>query len=507
MKKIFIISLSLLMTFSVSGQKGVEAINGFKYAFVNQSGGSYDQYGITKYLRDELSKKGLIVLGYTASEWPSEAKNNRCLICSWESTYSAGGVPNSAKASFIVKNCKNEIVFENSSWASHFGSYYPQNTRLAMEKAFSPIQSFNYRFNQNVTPKFEFPTVETTTENEQTLKIYFENNKLDPIEGIYKAYQTEEMSYYKIAIKKREDKFIAIIIESKQEQWKEGEVKAYFEQSSIKGLYSVKWYMADKTPYETFGNMENEALLSIEFKDSKSDVKKKENYVKMFPTASSNATYKRGDSKASGSGFFLTTDGILATNAHVIEDAKSIEVSVANEIGTISYKAKVLLVDTKNDVALIKIDDETFEGLTALPYGISEIADVGESVFTIGYPLNDVMGTNYKVNDGIISAKTGIEDDIRYYQISVPLQPGNSGGPLFNRSGNIIGITSAKLNGEAIGTEIQNVNYAIKSSYLITLYKMLPEPIKLTETSQGTSKELQDQVKAFKNYVCLIRIF
>ena len=117
------------------------------------------------------------------------------------------------------------------------------------------------------------------------------------------------------------------------------------------------------------------------------------------------------------------------------------------------------------------------------------------------------MGTNYKVNDGIISAKSGIADDVRYYQISVPLQPGNSGGPLFDKSGNIIGITSAKLNSKAVGTEVENVNYAIKSSYLINLYNMLPDAKPISSSNVLASKELQDQVKVLKNYVCLIKVF
>ena len=116
------------------------------------------------------------------------------------------------------------------------------------------------------------------------------------------------------------------------------------------------------------------------------------------------------------------------------------------------------------------------------------------------------MGTNYKVTDGIISAKSGIADDVRYYQISVPLQPGNSGGPLFNSEGNIIGITSAKLNSKAAGTVIENVNYAIKSIYLTGLMNILPDLNIPTPSIQLTNKELKDQVKILKNYVCIINI-
>ena len=135
-----------------------------------------------------------------------------------------------------------------------------------------------------------------------------------------------------------------------------------------------------------------------------------------------------------------------------------------------------------------------------------EKADIGENVFTIGYPLNDIMGNNYKLSNGIISAKSGIEDDIRFYQISVPLQPGNSGGPLFNSEGNIIGLTTSRLNSKAVGTEIENVNYAIKSSYLLTLYTMLPNSNILPSNSTLATKDLKDQVKILKNFVCLIEI-
>lgn len=163
-------------------------------------------------------------------------------------------------------------------------------------------------------------------------------------------------------------------------------------------------------------------------------------------------------------------------------------------------------MDSKNDVALLKVDDDKFKGLTEIPYSLIEKAEIGEKAFTIGYPLNDVMGTNYKVTDGIVSSISGIDDDMRYYQISVPLQPGNSGGPLFNSSGDVIGITSARLNSKAVGTEIENVNYAIKISYLLNLYNMLPNSEQLNTTASKSTKELQDQVKILRNYVCLIKV-
>ena len=342
------------------------------------------------------------------------------------------------------------------------------------------------------------PIVESTSETEQSIKTYLLSTKLDMIEGIYKSMQVEGMPYYKFGIIKLNEKFKAIILESNLKQWKPGEVKAYFEPSSIKGVYSVKWYMGNKIVYETFGNIDTPGLLTIDLKDQTGQ-KRQDNFIKMFPPLTSDNS-KPQESIVSGSGFYITTDGVIGTNAHLIENANKIVVLISNEIGTFEYLAKVILSDKNNDVAILKITDPSFKGLSNIPYTLTENAEVGEKVFTIGYPLNDIMGSNFKVTDGIISSKTGIADDIRYYQITVPLQPGNSGGPLFNKGGNIIGITSAKLNSQAIGTEIQNVNYAIKIAYLINLFKMLPGSQKINTNANLIGKELQDQVKILKNY-------
>ena len=135
----------------------------------------------------------------------------------------------------------------------------------------------------------------------------------------------------------------------------------------MEGLYSVEWYMGNKTRLETFGDMDNYALLSIELKNINTGEKRTEKFIKMFPSASGETVFKNGETKATGSGFFMTTDGIIATNAHVIENASTIEVIVSNEIGSFNYKAKVLLTDSKNDVALLQIHDEKFKGLTSIP--------------------------------------------------------------------------------------------------------------------------------------------
>jgi S1-C subfamily serine protease len=501
-KKLKILATLLFIVVSTFGQ----VLDGYKYVYVEtltyQNGGN-DIWKISSKLRMYFSNKGFTVLPESSTP-PKEIMQEACLvlICFINHTNIVYGTN---EVTITLKNCKGEVVHSNTGGAAALS--VQDDFNKATKRAFSVIENMTYNFNASKTPVIELPEVEKSDETEGSIKEYLSTNKLDAIEGIYKSYQSEGMPYYKIGIVRKGDKYKAIIIESDLNDWKTGEVKAVFEQSSMKGFYSVKWYMGDKTPFETFANMDNEALLSIEFKSQKTKEKREDKYIKLYPAASNDITIKKDNSKASGSGFFLTTGGIIATNAHVVEETSNIEVTISNEVGTFTYKAKVLLVDSKNDVALLQIDDEKFKGLTSIPYAIAENSDVGSKVFTIGYPLNDVMGSNYKVTDGIISSKSGIADDIRYYQISVPLQPGNSGGPLFNKEGNVIGITSARLNGQAVGTEVENVNYAIKSAYLLNLYNMLPNSTKLNSTSQLGTKELQEQVKVLKNFVCLIKVF
>lgn len=506
MKKVFVTCLTIfVLKISSIGQ----TLDGYKYVFVptlKYTSGGTDIWNISGMLRKWFSDKGFIVLSENSTP-TDELKKDPCLMLTCEVNHT-NVTYGTNRVTIILKNCEEQSLYSKTGGA--MGLSMQDDYNKATKRAYEDIKSMKYAFNPEKTFSKELekslPTLELTGLTEENIKKYLTENKLDPIEGIYKSYQTDGMPYYKIGIIKSGEKYKAVIIESELSYWKSGELKAVFEPSSMKGFYSVKWYMGNKTPYETFGNLDNSALLNIELKNATTGEKTQDKFIKMFPAADDIA-FKKDNSKASGSGFFISIGGIIATNAHVIEGASNIEVTVSNEAGNLTYKTKVLLSDSKNDVALLQIDDEKFKGLSSIPYGIVENSDVGSKVFTIGYPLNDVMGSNYKVTDGIVSSKSGIADDVRYYQISVPLQPGNSGGPLFNKEGNIIGITSARLNSQAVGTQVQNVNYAIKSSYLLNLYNMLPNSTKIPETSQVASKELQDQVKILKNYVCLIKVF
>ena len=180
----------------------------------------------------------------------------------------------------------------------------------------------------------------------------------------------------------------------------------------------------------------------------------------------------------SGTGFMFGSKDYVITNWHVIRGAKNIKVKFLNGE---KINAEVILKDSKNDIAFLKLDRSPKLPASNLKVGNSSNVRMGDKVFTIGYPAHWVMGKNPKYTEGVVNALSGIKDDPTVFQISVQIQPGNSGGPIFDQSGNVIGIAQASLDPqlatESIGTIPQNVNYAIKSSYIKKLFPMLPETL------------------------------
>ena len=172
---------------------------------------------------------------------------------------------------------------------------------------------------------------------------------------------------------------------------------------------------------------------------------------------------------SSGTGFFVTQDGLVVTNFHVIEGANSITITRFN--GKQSTATPVVL-DRANDIAILQVDEASQE--TVLQVRHSSTANRGTDLLTIGFPLTSIQGKEPKVTSGILSSLSGLDDDPRHFQISVPVQPGNSGGPLIAKDGAVIGIVTSKLNAigvvRATGDIPQNVNFAVKSAYLTELF-------------------------------------
>ena len=203
----------------------------------------------------------------------------------------------------------------------------------------------------------------------------------------------------------------------------------------------------------------------------------------------------------SSTGFAISSNGLIITNHHVIDVATTIKVRGVNGDFSKVYNAKKIVDDKNNDLAIIKIEDQNFTTLGTIPFVINnKSSEVGTSVFALGYPLRATMGDEIKLTNGIVSSKSGFQGDITTYQVSVPVQPGNSGGPLFDNKGNLIGIINAKH----LGAE--NVSYAIKSNYLLNLIDQMQIPPKLQAISSVATKSFTEQVKVLKKITYIIEV-
>ena len=164
---------------------------------------------------------------------------------------------------------------------------------------------------------------------------------------------------------------------------------------------------------------------------------------------------------SSGSGFLVGRDGWIVTNHHVVDGCARVTVNCA---GT-SYDAAVRALEARDDLALLKAPLEVREAAT---FSESPRASLGQAATVAGYPLHGVLSKELNVTSGNVSALAGPDDDAKRLQITAPVQPGNSGGPLLDGAGNIIGVVASTLRAtdaaKITGDIPQNVNFAIKGA-------------------------------------------
>jgi len=200
-----------------------------------------------------------------------------------------------------------------------------------------------------------------------------------------------------------------------------------------------------------------------------------------------------------GTGFAISSNGYIVTNYHVITGADS--VYVQGNDGK-SFRTKIVYTEPQSDIAVLEITDSSFKTLGAIPYTFKKAeSDIGESVFTVGYPRDAmVFGAGY------LTASTGYRNDTTQYQISAPVNFGNSGGPLLDAHGNLIGIVNAK------DRHVEGATFAVKTNYLLKAIKDIPadslnRPLVTTGKNVLAGLDYKTQVKKLKNYVFMVRVY
>src|ERR1700687_416532 len=163
-----------------------------------------------------------------------------------------------------------------------------------------------------------------------------------------------------------------------------------------------------------------------------------------------------------GTGFVVSLAGHVLTNNHVI--SQCVGDIHGNLTGDSAVLLRVVSTDEENDLALLQLPSAmSKDAATIRASGIHS----GDSIIAIGFPFHGILTTDFTVTTGIVSSLSGILNDTRFLQISAPVQPGNSGGPLLDTSGNIVGVVAEKLNAvkfaKVTGDLPENINFAIKT--------------------------------------------
>jgi S1-C subfamily serine protease len=201
-----------------------------------------------------------------------------------------------------------------------------------------------------------------------------------------------------------------------------------------------------------------------------------------------------------GTGFVISASGYVVTNNHLI--SQCVGDVHGNLTGETASSLRIVSKDETNDLALLQAsgDFKKTAIIRAPP------VHPGDSVIAIGYPFHGLLTSDFTVTTGIVSSLSGILNDTRFLQISAPVQPGNSGGPLLDTSGHVVGVVSEKLNAlkfaKATGEIPENINFAIKTGAMRDFLDNSVVPYQTAES--GTELKTAEIASTARAYTMLI---
>lgn len=383
-----------------------------------------------------------------------------------------------------------------------------------------------------------FETKSQPYKTEKEFKAYLLENSetLDFIEGIWEINQniktgltdTKNKNFnnqfppfninvfpYKVAIiKVSENNFFCYTVDILDRIEETGDPcsKYWFKSTAIEGQYIYDVGALCQRSYHGKAMIKTSGDLYFEgkFEEYKNDIISWYNFTvtatKLSPTPSEIRNYKAQSGVeintikpkySFGTGSAISND-LLITCYHVVKDAKQISIRGIDGRFDTTYLAEINFYDEDLDVAFLKFQRNNIHQNVVLPYSFKQTkSDVGENIFVLGYPLPNTMGQEIKLTTGVISSNSGFLGDTTLFQISAPIQPGNSGGPLFDNNGNLIGVVTAKH------TKADNVGYAFKLNLVKDIFKR--KGVSFT-TNKTLPIDLSKKVKLYKNFIYSIEV-
>lgn len=477
-----LMSIALLFLFVSSVSAG--DIDSCKYLLVGDF--DSDPYGIAQELRAQARAKGFIVVS-ARNEIPEADLFKTCVMKgSWSATGFGGNL-----SVRVIDAVSGALIAEAVTGATAWWTV-SRTVRGGVRKVYEKLRYSGYKQDVwELRMKRLYPTRPKLSVTEAEIK---EKELGSRIEGIW----TDPEDRYRLGIvgapQGSDADYVAVVLRSDTPVWQTGEIKAEIRTTASPNTFTCTYFMLNKQPAGTTLTLERNAVLrgSLSAPTGPKDLL----LIRVWPGASTNSELSTSAKTAAhGTGFLVSRSGLIATNWHVVANAKKIEITFPEWKD--SFGAQIVIKDEKNDLAVLRIADST--KLTTVcpefPFQLTSSSRItlGERVSTIGYPLESILGSNPKFSAGVVTSKTGWQDDPRTLQVSAEVQPGSSGGPLFDGEGNIVGVVFATLDAatvfQAAGILPQNVNWAIKSDYLLNLLNMLPgEALASRETSFSPEK-------------------
>jgi S1-C subfamily serine protease len=239
-------------------------------------------------------------------------------------------------------------------------------------------------------------------------------------------------------------------------------------------------------------------LLVHEIKNIKATQQKQESDIRTLKENTETVTPQPPQqSNYTGTGFALSNDGYLITNYHVVEGAQNVQVLTRDGK---SLSASVIAYEPKNDIALLKVDEKNFRfGKGELPYSFMPgKAALGASIYTLGFPQDEIV-----YNEGYIASRNGYEGDSNQYRLEVPAGPGQSGAPVVDDDGNIIGIIRSK------DAETESTTFAVTSKTLLRLLKDVPKDKRprLPMGNRLAGLDRQQQIEKLQDYTFMVQVY
>ena len=293
------------------------------------------------------------------------------------------------------------------------------------------------------------------------IETYFADRELDLIEGIW----TWDKNEYQIAIIKNntgfehEYDYAGIVIRSDTGRWKPGQIKLFLNSTASDTIFTGVYFAGDQSRTNLSYILENPNLIKVNYTFSNGSPL----LIRDYPVGRSSGIASSGGAESHGTCFIAGPNGTAITSHHVVEGTDKIMVTLSDgrQVPAVVEKSSAA-----NDLAVLRIAASTPDYLS---FTSTRSVQLGDQVFTVGFPTKSILGSEAKFTEGSISSLSGIQDEASYMQVSVPIQPGNSGGPVVNYRGNVVGVIAATAAIEtfyrATGSLPQNINWAVKSDY------------------------------------------